>query len=159
MVKVQPRNRLPIRLHPLVFRVEGVQTTELDLNALQSISFSGAYETLGAPLSEPSFLSGQVPSFKVCFDDIELYLTLEEVDRCARRAFNREEVMKLRGHFGDFYLAGCGFYDEDGECVLDQRPTHEKVRLLALKHQAEFEQSEINLAATTGCGHKRTRLL
>ena len=109
-----PKNRRSVSLGILEIEIEskeGIHNT--DPNGAAQMACLGDYPNLTPIDGLKSEISGK-PSVKIRFDDIELALAFEEMDRLFRRQLRRKEVLYLIKKYGMFHEVHDDFYDELG---------------------------------------------
>lgn len=139
-----PKNRQPERLPVCEIRIawDGGELVT-DPNALILMAYQGGYP-VGLPFSErPSALSG-APSYLYKSDNLEIPLTLGELDRMNRRALASGEFKALMQRYGRFHEIQGDFYFFENGVSAQPKPrgsglaiTQERLAALQERHALE----------------------
>jgi hypothetical protein len=127
MKMYEPKNRVSESLDVLTIIVEdNVKSHEFDPNTFAHHRIENTLSSMLEPMYQVrSILSGECGGVIYKADDLEIPLTIEELDRFAARSLEPEEYFTLLKHYGmafewheDFYCSETGLalqpmFDED----------------------------------------------
>lgn len=114
MEDFSPKNRRSVSLGILDIEIEskeGIHKT--DPNGAAQMACLGDYPNL-TPIDGLKSELSRKPAIKIRFDNIELALAFDEMDRLFRRQLRRKEVLYLIKTYGMFHEVHEDFYDELG---------------------------------------------
>ena len=150
VVKDSPKNRKERSLPILHFEIEWEGGKWVgDPNQVAAMSVSGAYP-IGLPVKGCfSLLSGK-PAYWVREDNLEIALTLNELDRYVRHDLRGAEYERLLDHFGMFFSIHEDFYDPlDGGVAWQPREKGPLFKATVLRLKALTEKETLDKTLPT----------
>jgi hypothetical protein len=161
MAKIQqdkPKNRIAHSLPILEIHIDSEgESHKFDPNALAMLSCSGAYP-IGQPIKGlASVISGK-PAYLWREDNLEIAMTLDELDRFARLSLRPKEFKILYERFGEFYHIHDDFYDPDTGGAFQPRPKTSGLAQTKSRILSEGEHIELEAVIQTAPRQKQRKL-
>ncbi len=136
--KMEAKNRQPTRLGILEIQIETKEgILEFDPNGL---AYAVSQWDWGSPMTPidnlKSELSGE-PAYLVRTDNLQLSLSLSEIDRFFRHDLKKREYKKLLEKYGNFYeISGSFYVNSEAWQPMDISPEAKQIALISRKMKA-----------------------